>query len=375
MSLHPRAALPPSILVVDDSSQNLQIVGATLGGQMDCELSFATSGQMALDSIAERKPDLILLDVVMPQINGIEVCRRLKADPATAAIPVIFLTAKAEPQDVVAGFEAGGADYVAKPFNQAELLARVDTQVRLKRAADEIAESTAELRHLLQILCHDLANPVSSLSGLLDVCASDPDTLVELLPDMRAIARQALDHITLVREMHSVQEGKSHLNLLSFPLADAVQAAEKNVARLFQAKDLRLTCTIPEGLEVRVEPISFINTVLANLLSNAAKFSFRGGDVALVAERADGEGVVLSIRDSGVGIAPARMEGIFLPRANASTAGTEGETGTGFGLPLVKTFVEAYGGRISLESQEAGADAGGIPAAQGTTVTLVLNGG
>lgn len=368
MSIQAHPVTAPSILVVDDSPQNLQVVGATLGERMACELSFATNGQMALDSLAERLPDLVLLDIMMPAPGGLDICRRLKANPATAKIPVIFLTAKAEPEDILAGFEAGGSDYITKPFNHAELLARVGTHIQLKAAADEIAEKNSELRHLVQILCHDLANPIATLDGLLDTCAADPAAVAEILPDLRDIARQALDQILLVREMHRVQEGKYQLTILSFPLAEAVQAAAKNISGILHSKNLQISTAIPPDLEVDVEPVSFVNTVLANLLSNAAKFSFRGGKIAIAAERSGDREVRLTLQDFGVGIAPSRLEGVFLPRAGASTPGTEGEAGTGFGLPLVRSFVEVYGGQISLVSCMA-------PGASGTTVTLVLREG
>ena len=127
----------PHILVVDDTPENLQIVGETLSLHVDCDLAFATDGYRALDSVLASPPELILLDVMMPGMDGLEVCRRLKANPATADIPVLFLTAKVESADVVAGFEAGAVDYVLKPFNPSELVARVKTQLRIRQSEME----------------------------------------------------------------------------------------------------------------------------------------------------------------------------------------------------------------------------------------------
>jgi CheY-like chemotaxis protein/signal transduction histidine kinase len=166
---HPES--PPQILVVDDTPENLQIVGETLSRNVHCDLAFATDGRQALDSVRESPPDIVLLDVMMPGMTGYEVCKRLKADPATAAIPVLFLTAKVESADVVAGFEAGAVDYVAKPFNPPELVARVKTQINIRQAAaivaartdalneslDRLAESEAFLRTTIQALTHPFA--------------------------------------------------------------------------------------------------------------------------------------------------------------------------------------------------------------------------
>ncbi len=127
----------PLLLIVDDNSQNLQFLGDMVE-KNGYEPALALSGTRALDYVLREKPDLILLDVMMPEIDGYEVCRRLKADPDTKDIPVIFLTAKTEMDDIVRGFEAGGVDYVAKPFASAELLARIKAHVELKLAREEI---------------------------------------------------------------------------------------------------------------------------------------------------------------------------------------------------------------------------------------------
>lgn len=361
----------PAILIVDDSPHNLQVAGETLSRRLACELSFATDGQMALDSIREAKPDLILLDVMMPGLGGFEVCRILKSDPQTDSIPVIFLTAKAEPDDIVAGFKAGGADYVTKPFHQEELLARVTTCLELLKATRAIEAKNAELNHLLRVLCHDLANPIWALCGLLKISEEEPALLRENIPELHDISRQAMEQIELVRKMHSLESSRFNLPLAPVPLLDAVRAAERSLRRKFSEKELRLACAIPAGLSVEVERVSFTHSVLTNFLSNAAKFSFRGGEVLVRAGRADAGGVRVEICDTGKGIPKAKIAEMFSPRALYSTAGTEGEPGTGFGMPLAKRFVEAYGGRLEISSR----DSSNHPGRHGTTITLWLRGG
>lgn len=355
-----------TVLIVDDSPENLQIAGETLS-ELDCELSFAIEGASALRSIAEELPDLILLDIMMPGFDGLEVCRQVKADPRSAKIPVIFFTAKAEAKDIVAGFEAGGIDYVTKPFHRPELLARVKTHLQLKRLADLNEAKNEELNRLVQVLCHDLGNPIGSLDGLLKVCAENPQSLSELLPEMSEVSGRVLSQIKLVGEMHRVREGTYRLQVIDFPVAEAVQSAEMNLSRMYQDKDLTLELLSPPDLEVRVEPVSFINTVLTNLLSNAAKFSYRGGKVTVQAERRNGL-VRLVVSDQGRGISADQLPDLFVPTAAISTLGTEGEVGTGFGLAQVKSFTEAYGGRVEVQSRHEGDH----PAGRGTTVSLFL---
>ncbi len=152
----------PLILIVDDIEKNIQFIANILSKQ-SYRVAFALSGEAALQMQKEILPDLILLDIMMPQMDGIEVCRRLKADPQTRDIPIIFLTAKTETQDLVDGFEAGAADYVTKPFVSKELIARVNAHVELKRARDKQKELIEKLKTALE--------QIKQLSGLLPICS------------------------------------------------------------------------------------------------------------------------------------------------------------------------------------------------------------
>lgn len=151
------------ILIVDDVPQNLQVLGGILK-KKDYRIAAATSGIQALQMIEKVLPDLILMDIMMPEMDGFEVCRRLKEMPKVKEIPVIFLTARTETDDIIQGFSVGATDYVTKPFNAAELLARVHTHLELKRSRDSE-------RELIRQLKEALAN-VKHLSGLLPICAN-----------------------------------------------------------------------------------------------------------------------------------------------------------------------------------------------------------
>lgn len=158
-----RESAKPLILIVDDIAKNLQVLGNMLNRQGEYRISIATDGKQALTMLDKVSPDLILLDVVMPELDGFEVCRRLKGSLKTKEIPVIFLTAKTETEDIVNGFEIGAVDYVTKPFNSAELLARVRTHLELKKAKDEQKKLIAELQSALA--------RVKQLSGMLPICS------------------------------------------------------------------------------------------------------------------------------------------------------------------------------------------------------------
>jgi len=161
-----------TVLIVDDVTKNLQVVGTILR-TAGLAVIAATSGTEALEGARLQPPDLILLDLMMPVMDGLEVCRRLKADPLTAQIPVIFLTASNEMEHLVAGFQAGAVDYVTKPFNPPELLARVRTHLELKQARQRLREMNDEKNEFMGIAAHDLRSPLTALKGYLEMIADD----------------------------------------------------------------------------------------------------------------------------------------------------------------------------------------------------------
>src|SRR5262245_19555324 len=164
------------VLVVDDIPKNLQVVGTMLRNA-GCAVMPATSGAEALESVRVQLPDLILLDLMMPEMDGLEVCRRLKADPSTQQIPVIFLTASNEMEHLVKGFEVGAVDYVTKPFNAPELLARVRTHLELKHARERLREMNEEKNEFMGIAAHDLRNPLSAIKGYAEMMLEDSQQL------------------------------------------------------------------------------------------------------------------------------------------------------------------------------------------------------
>lgn len=358
----------PNILVVDDMPQNLQVVGEHLAGKLNCNLYFATNGAEALESVRVIHPDLILLDVMMPDMDGYELCRRFKAQAETAEIPILFLTARVDKNDVIKGLECGAADYITKPFNAAELISRVKTHLKIRESAVVIARQNEELRQLLRILCHDLANPVgcfSSLIALLDT----PEDLPEIREHMQSMADSAMALIDVVRQLRAMDEGKIVPAMKSCKLADLCHEAVRTVEHRMGQKEVTVRCEVPEELAVYVEPTLFVHSVLCNMLTNAAKFSPRGAEVTVKAKLSpDSDRVILGIADSGIGIPPAILEVLFDPARQTSRPGTEGEAGTGFGMLLAKKFIEQCGGTLAVTSQTE-ADS---PRQHGTTVTLRL---
>jgi len=351
------------ILIVDDTVQNIQILG-TLLKQEKYQINVAQNGMQALEIASKMPLDLILLDVMMPELDGFSTCKHLKQMPETADIPVIFLTAKTELNNIIKGFQLGAVDYITKPFNPMELIARVRTQLDLKHSRDMIQSVSQERMELLHILCHDLANPVSAILSLIRLSTQfeDPKRMLGL---MESAAENALNIIHLVRKMRQLEEQGLQLQCVS--LARMIEDSYQILAQRFTEKQLVFSVHIPPNLHIVAEPVSLINSVFNNLLTNAIKFSYREGEVIVKACKI-ADHVELTIQDQGMGIPPSLLENLFDIGHTTSRAGTEGEEGTGFGMPLVKKFMHAYGGEIYISSQEKKKN----PDHHGTLITLIF---
>ncbi len=356
----------PLILIVDDNPKNIQLVGNILRQNVKCDFSFASNGFQALDAIEKNPPDLILLDVMMPELNGFETCKRLKADERFCDIPVIFLTARIESEDIVNGFQHGAVDYIPKPFVPSELLSRVTTQLKIKEHSDIIQQQNDERKQLLHILCHDLSNPFSSLISCLDLI-SDADMFMKFKDNLMSLAENGLNIIELIRRMRSLDEKGLQLDPNPVNLKKLIEKSLGILKARIATKNIDIAIDIPAEIRVHVESVSFVNSVINNLLSNAIKFSQTGGKIEISAKENDRE-ISLNIRDHGIGMPEALCANLFDIRKATSRPGTNGEPGTGFGMPLVKKFIESYDGRLSVSSAESKTS----PDNHGTVVEVIL---
>ncbi|QTA88688.1 hybrid sensor histidine kinase/response regulator [Desulfonema magnum] len=351
----------PFILIVDDVPKNLQIIGNILSSE-GYLFTPATNGNQALKIIEKRHPDLILLDIMMPEMDGYEVCKILKNSPRTKDIPVIFLTARTETEDIVRGFESGGVDYITKPFNSTELLARIKTHL-------EILSISNERKELLHVLCHDLANPFASIVSALEII-KDYDTFKRLKKYLSTAAGNGLKVIDLVRKIRALEDKKINLELEPVNLKKAIDESLLMLEQKFAEKHIEIIKNIDPALIVCTEKISLLNSVINNLFTNAIKFSFPDSKIIIGASQAD-DMVTISIRDFGVGMSQELQKDIFDMKKTTSRIGTGGEVGTGFGMPLVKKFVHTYGGKIEIFSKEEKDD----PQDHGTEIRLTLKAG
>jgi len=353
-----------TVLIADDTVENIDILYSLLKDEYS--IMVAKNGIEVLKLVNEKKrPDLILLDILMPEMNGFDTIYELKKNPETKDIPVIFLTSLTEVEDVVQGFDLGAVDYVGKPFNAPELLSRVKTQITIKQHEDLIKERSDELKEMLQIMCHDLASHFSVIKSSIWLADNKADVTFDNYKDRIKMATyNGIDIINLVREMRTMEDKK--LDLESIKVSELLKEALRLHQDNLEKKKIKMDIDVPKDLHVIVEPRSFINSVANNILSNAIKFSYEKSLILISAHSSD-EGVVLKFKDSGIGIPDKLLNDLFDLTKKTSRPGTSGEKGTGFGMPLIKKFVELYGGKIMITSSEN--------KNHGTEITLLLKKG
>ncbi len=339
-----------NILIVDDLPDNLKLLTELLTTE-GCQLRPSTSGKQALTAARAIPPDLVLLDIKMPEMDGFEVCRQLKASEATRNIPIIFLSARIESEDIIKGFELGAADYITKPFNPAEVLSRIKTHLDLYFSKKIIEQKNQKQRELIHLLCHDLTNSIGSVHGISRMIRQEKESLSEYDELIEEASSNAMEIIDLVRQLSSLEEGKLVVQLRPLNLKELVTQALSIVEEKFRRKNVEAIINIPADIMVNVESTSFVNSVITNLLTNAVKFSFSGSRVMVEAEQGQGQ-VCLTVEDFGIGMPVSLANNIFKVNKPTTRPGTHGETGTGFGMPLVKDFVEIYQGKIEVISQE-----------------------
>ncbi len=347
------------VLVVDDLPRNLQILSGILGSN-GFKVKVAGSGEAALESVVSCTPDLILLDLMMPGMDGMEVCRRLKANPNSAPIPVVFLTAASEADIAADAIGLGAVDYITKPFNTAELLARVRTHVALKRTRDELHSIIIQKNELMSAVAHDLKNPISSVrfSAMLlrDQGLVLPDPRAELVEDIIRACDGALGFIQDRLERSARAARLEYLQIAPVDVIDAVNVVVNQNLPAATKKGIELQVDFPDHAAIRVHgDHEALSRALSNLVSNAIKFSPPQRRVTLVVAPDDPPGHVCArVVDQGPGLTDEDRVYLFTPYRRLSAQPTAGESSTGLGLSIARQLVEKMNGTIGCDRSPDG---------------------
>ncbi|MBN1950455.1 MAG: hybrid sensor histidine kinase/response regulator [Bacteroidales bacterium] len=348
------------ILLVDDVAKNIQ-VAANILKQTGCTISFAQSGERALEILRKGPVDLVLLDVMMPGLDGYETCILIKNDRALSDIPVIFLTARDDPRSISQAFESGGIDYIAKPFNSEELLARVNTQLKLVQALKEIREQKEHLEktnsvkdQLFSIVAHDLRNPFNGLMVMTEIMnykleqmnTTQIREMINLLYDASREGYLLLDNLL---EWSRSQREEIEFKPVSVDIEVLIKGNLNLIYPLARTKGVEIETDF-DGLPGIEADSHMLDIVIRNLLSNAIKFAPQKGKIEIVAYVKD-LFIEFSVRDNGMGVPENIRETLFDPVRKSSTPGTANERGSGLGLILCKEFVERHKGKLWVETE------------------------
>ncbi len=350
------------ILIVDDVISNVLLLKVLLAKE-SFNIVTAMNGTEALKAVEKENPDLILLDVMMPDMDGFEVCTRLKKIPPYNEIPIIFLTALNGVTDIVKGFQVGGNDFISKPFNKEELVIRVTHQLSLVAAKRIIQQQTEELRRtiigrdkLYSVIAHDLRAPMGSIKMVLNmlILRLPQNTIGYDMFEMLNMANQTTEEVfslldNLLKWTKS-QIGRHNTVYQTFDLVEIVQGVIEIFTMMAKLKTVTIKTELPERLEVHAD-IDMIQTVLRNLLSNALKFSSPNTDVVISLKEMQDE-VIVNVQDHGCGMSEEAQKKLLKVDTHFTTYGTDNEEGSGLGLLLVNDFVIKFGGKLTFVSKE-----------------------
>ena len=354
------SAKKPLIACIDDEAMNLELLKFTIK-QIDCEVLAIQHSQEALALLKKNVPNVILLDVRMPYLDGFELCELIKSTSILKNIPIIFITGMGKTENKVKGFELGGVDYVTKPFNKHELLARIKTQLNLSEAKRILSKQATDLKkenvlkdRLFSIIGHDLRSPLSAIKMQLDfilrgiIDPKDANFINKTVHNLNATTDEAfnlLDNLLgwAKSESGSLSIIKENVNMLKL----LNQCARLQKIAL-ETKNITLQITIPENMFVYAD-MNMIKTVLRNLLSNAIKFTPVEGTIT-ISTKLEKEFWNISVSDSGVGISEEDLVKVLNTEQHFSKEGTEQEAGTGLGLILCQDFIVKNGGALWVDS-------------------------
>ncbi len=349
------------ILIVDDNPNNIQVI-ATIMSETGYELGIAMSATEAYKFLEENIPELILLDVDMPEIDGFEACSTLKKSSRYKDIPIIFLTVKDEKDDIVKAFDLGAVDYVTKPFNRKELVSRVKTHISLKKTKDELKKKNLELERTLEmkdeflsLISHEFRTPLNVISSAIQamnyICCNElSDKAKKYLRMIRQNTFRQLRLVNNLLDITRVNAGRIKINKKNTDIVFLTKSIIESIYTYVALKSIDLTFVpLIEKKIIGIDDEKY-ERILLNLLSNAIKFTSEGKPI-IVTLSSINDKICVEVKDNGIGIPKDKVDIIFERFGQVDSSLSRQAEGAGIGLSLVKKFVEALGGSISVKSK------------------------
>ncbi len=364
-TLHPlqvvsAPVIAPRLLVVDDERINQELLKRIF--EYEYAIDLASTGEDALAALASTPYDAVLLDVMLPGINGYDVLREIRADALTADLPVVMISARANESDMLAGLRLGANDYIQKPFSVEIARARVRTQVEFKQMndrrklmIDELQAAQRVQENFYRIVSHDLKGPLTNIrmaqSILREILGDDP-RVNDILDSVDVTVQDMQEMILLFLDVAALQTGKLQTNIVAVHVGDELRSAAERLAFVAEKKGVRIDVA-PSNESALADP-RLLGQILGNLVSNALKFSPEDSSISLWAEN-DGAFIVLCVSDQGPGIPEADRPYLFQMFRQLSTRpDTNSDAGHGLGLWIVCQLVELMGGEVTHRNAPSG---------------------
>jgi signal transduction histidine kinase len=353
-----------TILVVDDNPTNIELLLIYLH-EKKYRILVTRDGPNAIKRAAIVKPDLILLDIMMPGMNGLETCEHLKEKPETREIPIIFMTALADIDTKLKGFDLGAVDYITKPFQKAEVCARIQTHLTIQEQKAKLAQLNASKDRFFSIVSHDMKGAFGSLLSFTQYVSRSFDDwsredLKRLIYEMSSSAEKNYKLLENFLEWSKSQMGATPFQpskiLIEYIIVQAIQVFQEQA----DAKNIKINYDFDSEHYIQADP-QMLATVFRNLISNAIKFSNPAGTVSVTCIEKNDQ-LEISIADNGCGMEQKNIDNLFCMDKKCHTVGTAGEKGTGLGLLLCKDLLDKHNGQIKVTSQKD----------QGTTFIICL---
>ncbi|MEG4306314.1 response regulator [Microcoleus sp. D3_18a_C4] len=343
----------PSVLIVDDDPNNFDVI-ETLLSEQDYQLHYAASGQEAIASLDIFEPDLILLDVMMPGIDGIEVCRQIKAMSKWQAVPIIMVTALNSKSDLARCLTAGADDFISKPVTAIELRARVHSMLRIKHQYDDLQNLLKLREDMVKMVVHDLRNPLAGILLGLELLTSIEYPREQQQTQLERIYSSAQAIQLLIDDLLQIallEAGENRLNYTEVYLCALVNSAISNFEAIAAKKNQLLVAQLPEETSRKISvDATLIHRTLDNLLSNAIKFSPRYSQIIVNVEFLTSGHAKIQVIDSGPGVPDTLRHKIFAKYEIGNLMSDVSQIG--LGLAFCKMVVEAHGGEIGVRSNK-----------------------
>jgi len=348
------------ILIIDDEPSNLSVIFEYLN-KLDAEIMLLQEGIEAVKIAEANNPDIILLDIIMPDMSGFDICKNLKENKTTSDIPVIFMSSLTDTENIVEGFECGGIDYITKPIRKEELIARISNHLRISRTEKKLKKYYLEIKEInetknkiLSIISHDLRTPIGNIASFVDMILSDYDyydtqKIKEYLDIIKLSTDSCYYLIDNLLKWGLLQKKQLEPKLKSVNLKNLVYEMVLFFSSSADKKNITLISEIHNDINLFADE-EMTKTIIRNLTSNAIKFTKKYGEIKISASIKK-DFVEISVLDNGVGINQEHLSKIFNKNEFLSTYGTENEKGSGLGLILCRDFTEKNGGRIWVESE------------------------